>query len=142
MDKKPTLEAEFAVQNSEEHRAAYAKMEALAERSRKRTAIAQSAGDTDSLLGTTSDALQILLYQMAMMAESLAKATSLQQMREAAEPFHLLTSFFVDQVASGDVKLTFQEKGVKPILRDVGVRSTAIYDVIVTKAEPAQGSPV
>jgi hypothetical protein len=132
----PDIAPEPVFENSEAHRAEHAKMEAAATRSAVRSQIAETAGDTESLLGATSDVLQLVLYHFSAMAAGLTKATNMQQVNAAAEPFYMLTQNFTQSVDGGQVKLTFNTKGVKEVLRDVGVRSTAICTVISPPKPP------
>ena len=49
---------------------------------------------------------------------------------EAAAPFNALATSFLAKVASGEVKLPFQAKGLDSVVEDIEVRATAVTDVL------------
>lgn len=88
------------------------------------------AGDRDSILGTTADGAQLLLYGFASLVAALNKANSLADVREAAAPFADLATSFLAKVESGDVKLPFQAKGMENVVADIETRATAVADAL------------
>jgi hypothetical protein len=100
-------------------------------RERLREAIVESAGDTASLLGTTADATQLLLKEMAELALKLSTAQSLADVRIAALPFAELTSALIDELADGTVKLPYLTKGVGPVMTEIKTRATAVSNAMI-----------
>jgi len=97
-----------------------------------RQKIQQTAGDTDRLLGTTSDTTHLLLYGFATLIASLHSANafnSLSKLREATAPFANLSSDFLAKVESGAVKLPFIGKGLENVIAEIEQRATAVAEV-------------
>ena len=80
-----------------------------------REEISNKAGDNASLLGTTADGVQLLLFAFSQLTVGLHQANSLAEVREAAAPFNELATSFLAKVASGEVKLPFHRGGLKPL---------------------------
>ena len=95
-----------------------------------RSQIEQNAGDDASLLGTTSDATQLLLYGFCQLVAALHKADSLADVRKAAKPFAGLAAGFLGKVESGEVKLPFQAKGLEKVVGEIEHRATAVTEVL------------
>ena len=95
-----------------------------------RAGIEKNAGDNASLLGTTADGVQLLLFAFSQLTVGLHQANSLAEVREAAAPFNELATSFLAKVASGEVKLPFQAKGLNSVVEDIEVRATAVTDVL------------
>lgn len=106
-------------------------MDAQTARSQIRQKIFANAGDRDSILGTTSDATQILLFGLASLVAKLATAQSLAEVRAAAAPFAAMSGDFLSKVASGEVKLPFQIKGTEGVIQDIEKRATAVSDTLI-----------
>lgn len=92
-----------------------------------RSEIQAQAGDTASLLGTTSDAVHLLLYEVAKLSQALYQAQSLQQVRSAAAPLYEILSSFATAVDAGEVRLPYRAKST-PVLADIEQRATAVHD--------------
>lgn len=114
---------------------ALAEQKAMAQRNAIRTAIANGAGDTESLLGTTSDAAALAVYGLASLVAKLATANSLAEVRDAAAPFAALSSDFLAKVESGEVVLPFMLKGLDTVVSDIETRATAVSDALKAAAE-------
>ncbi|MFT6668635.1 MAG: hypothetical protein ACJAVZ_000081 [Afipia broomeae] len=95
-----------------------------------REKIAEKAGDTASLLGTTADGAQLAIYGLAAICAKLATANSLAEVREAAEPFAQLSAGFLAKVESGEVVLPFMLKGLENTVADIETRATAVSDAL------------
>lgn len=120
---------------------AVAQGERHAIRMRTRGAITDAAGDIESIVGTVSDATQLLLYGVASLVAKLATAQSLAEMRAAAEPFAELSAAFLGKVEDGSVKLPFFIKGIDSVVADIETRATAVADVMaLVAAETASDS--
>ncbi|MFD2179541.1 hypothetical protein [Veronia pacifica] len=92
--------------------------------------ISDSVGDPETLLGTTADAVQLLLYGFTGLIAKLHTANSLAEVREAAAPFSELAEGFQNKVSSGEVKLPFQIKGLSSVVEDIEKRATAVAVVL------------
>lgn len=103
-----------------------------------REEIKTSAGDSESLIGTATDGVQLLLLAFSQLTVSLHKAQSVAEVRAAAEPYHELASNFLSKVESGEVKLPFQEKGLDNVIIDIENRATAVSNVIAQNKQPQQ----
>ncbi len=97
---------------------------------RLRADIKAEAGDPLSLLGTTADATQLLLYHVAMLVSHLHTATTLAEVREAAAPFATLASPFLARVESGEVRLPYQTKGLEVVMGDIERRASAVAEAL------------
>lgn len=122
MERFPTLE-EVEQANSE------ARLSAI------RQKIHANAGDTESMLGTTSDAASLAVYGLAALVAELATAESLEDVRAAAAPFAALSADFLAQIESGEVKLPFLAKGIDVVVDDIKTRATAVSDALQSVQE-------
>ena len=95
-----------------------------------RQVIEAQAGDSASLLGTTSDATQLLLYGFCQLVAALHKADSLADVRKAAKPFAGLAAGFLGKVESGEVKLPFMGKGLEKVVGEIEQRATSVAEVL------------
>ncbi|RXJ70599.1 hypothetical protein CS022_22730 [Veronia nyctiphanis] len=95
-----------------------------------REKIEDEAGDQASLLGTTADGVQLLLFGFCQLVVKLNAASTLAEVREAAGPFNDLASSFLTKVESGEVKLPFQVKGLESVVEDIESRATAVAEVL------------
>ena len=95
-----------------------------------RSQISSAVGDTESLLGTTADATQLLLYGFTTLSAKLHTAKSRAAVREAAAPFAELSAGFLAKVESGEVKLPFMAKGLESVVIDIEQRATAVAEVL------------
>ena len=110
--------------------AAEVRHSALELRTLARARIRQTAGDHLSLLGTTSDGAQLLLFHMAKLTAALAQVQSLEEVRGAASDFAPLAEDFLAEVAAGTVRLPFAVKGAEAVMAEVGARATAVADAL------------
>ena len=92
--------------------------------------IVAKVGDTDSLLGTTNDGIQLLLHAFAQLTVGLHQAGSLAQVREAAEPFNELATQFLAKVDSGEVRLPCIDKGRESVMAEIEQRATKVADIL------------
>ena len=95
-----------------------------------RLRIDESTGDVQSLLGTTSDGVQLLLHAFAQLTVGLHQASSLAQVREAAEPFNELATQFLAKVDSGEVRLPYIDKGRESVMAEIEQRATKVADIL------------
>ena len=104
--------------------------------SKTRMEIQHQAGDVLSLLGTTSDAVQLLLVAHCELISALSQATTVAQVKQAAvdntlapEAVALLT-----ELADGTVKMPHTLKGLSVVMADIKARSTAVTNVLAGSA--------
>lgn len=110
---------------------AAARQQAAEAKQRLRRRIHLSAGDAESLLGTTADAVQILLYEIGKLAQALNAAGSLAEVRAAAQPLSDLLGPLAAAVDAGTVKLPYQVKGGPGVvLPEIQDRATQVADVL------------
>jgi len=95
-----------------------------------RQTIAEQAGDQQTILGTTADATQLLLYALCTLTTKLHKANSLAEVREATATIEPMATVFLAKVASGEVKLPFMAKGLDSVVNDIEIRATAVAGVL------------
>ena len=99
-------------------------------RQRIRDAVHAAAGDPESLIGTTADATQLLLYGFTTLITKLHTAKSLAEVREAAAPFADLSASFLAKLDADEVKLPFMVKGLESVVSDIEKRATAVTEVL------------
>ena len=92
--------------------------------------INHTAGDSLSLLGTTSDAVLLLIYEVGKLVGGIQSATSLDEIKQSAEPLNNLLKPLIDKVDQGEVKLPHLKKGVDVVISDIEERSTKVTDAL------------
>ena len=95
-----------------------------------REVIKEKVGDTETLLGTTSDGTQLALYMLAELLEAINTATTLDDLKTAIHPRLPLAQQYLAGVADGTVVPTFIVKGVDAVVADVKERSTEVSNVL------------
>lgn len=96
-----------------------------------RQAIFGKAGDSDSILGTTTDAVQMVIVDFATYMRAASKATTIAAMAAAAKPFADKYGPMLDKIEAGDVRLPYKLKGDDVVLDDIETRSTAVADALI-----------
>ena len=102
-----------------------------------RRQIAHKAGDTDTLLGTTSDmgALALLHAMASSVAETRSDADFAAYLRikqdllsqiPGFEDVGTLSADFLDKVHSGEVVIPITQKGLSEVFGEMASRSTAV----------------
>ena len=103
-------------------------------RAKKRARIAEDAGDTLSLLGTTSDGAHLLLIHMARLATALKTAQNIAAVRAAATPFADLMEAYLAKLDAdpATAKLPYAVKpgGEAAALLEIETRATAVADAL------------
>ena len=99
-------------------------------RAQIRQRIDERAGDSLSLLGTTSDAAALVVFGLASLVAKLSTANSLAEVRAAAEPFADMSAEFLAKVEAGDVKLPFMAKGIEATIAEIETRATAVTEAL------------
>ncbi|HDZ3733619.1 TPA: hypothetical protein RSW61_005306 [Vibrio harveyi] len=120
------------IEQKQQEQAEKAELEAeISKKNNVRSEIAQTAGDTLSLLGTTSDAALLLMFEVAKMAKGINSAASLDDVKEAAKPISDLLSPLLIKIDSGEVKFPHLEKGVDVVMADIEKRSTSVSNALI-----------
>ncbi|SFD14099.1 hypothetical protein [Pseudoalteromonas denitrificans] len=96
--------------------------------------ISINVADTPSLLGTTSDSIHLVLFELAKLCESLNKATTLAEVRSSAKPLTDLLSGFAAKVTRNEVQLPYQAKGIEQVISDIETRATSVAQILATKS--------
>ncbi len=108
-------------------------------KAKKRARIADDAGDTLSLLGTTSDGAHLLLIHMARLATALKTAQNIAQVRAAATPFADLMEPYLAKIDADEptAKLPYAVKpgGEAAALLEIETRATAVADALTAVQE-------
>jgi len=92
--------------------------------------ISINVADTPSLLGTTSDSIHLVLFELAKLCESLNKVTTLAEVRSSAKPLTDLLSGFSAKVNRREVKLPYQAKGIDQVIFDIENRATSVAKIL------------
>ena len=98
-----------------------------------RNSIHQTAGDSLSLLGTTTDTTHVLLYFTSLLIYSLRNAESFDEFRAVAEPFADMAEDFLAKVETGETKLPFVKKSLNKVFEDIAQRATAVSEALELK---------
>jgi len=92
--------------------------------------IAKDAGDNLSLLGTTSDTVHILLYELSRFMFKLNTAQTLAEMRSAASPINTLIGNIHKKVDDDVIQLPYQAKGIDQVIFDIENRATSVAKIL------------
>lgn len=105
---------------------------AVEQREIVRDKIKSGAGDVLSMLGTVSDATQMLLVAHCELIDAIAKASTIAEIKAAAANNTLAAdaATLLADVAAGTTKMTYALKGKDAVLADIKLRSTAVVDVL------------
>ncbi len=95
-----------------------------------RAEIAANAGDQQALLGTTSDATQLVLFGFCSLISKLNNARSLSDVRMSTSDFSEIAQQFLERLEAGEIKLPFQAKGRSKVIEDIQTRGTAVAESI------------
>ena len=95
-----------------------------------RSQIHQQAGDQSSLLGTTADATQVLLFALCTLTTHLAKAKNLADVRAATASIAPMAAAFLKDIETGEVKMPFMAKGLESVVADIKQRATQVSNVL------------
>jgi len=101
-----------------------------------RAKIEQQAGDPLSLLGTTADAVQVMLVSMAELLAWIGKATTLAQVKAAAanNGFAAAGAALLADMQAGTVSMPYAVKGgIAKVMPDIKSRANAVAKVISAK---------
>ena len=94
-----------------------------------RSKIKEGAGDLQSLVGTSTDAICYLLYELGQLLPALSNAQSLAEVRAAAAPLAATLGAFAQSVDESSIRLPYQNKSTD-VLDDVASRATEVAQVL------------
>ena len=99
-----------------------------------RDKIRAEAGDTLSLLGTTSDATQFLLFEFFTLIVKLSKVHS-DSVKQATHSILPIAKAFLKKVEHGEVQLPYQTKGLEQeVMPEIEQRATAVTQALKTSS--------
>ncbi len=101
-----------------------------------RNKIKVRSGDVESLLGTTADAVQILLVSMAELLIAIGSATTISQIKAAAagNGMAVIAPVLMADIKSGAVKMPYQLKGgVAAVMPGIKSRANSVSLVLSGK---------
>jgi len=109
-------------------------------RDMKRRRIDAMAGDTQSLLGTTSDAASLALLGVIGLMYALTEETSYSTYRRRltdvledlapGRDLRAIATDFLDQIKAGSIRVPLLEKGFDTVLAEISARSTAVAEAL------------
>ncbi len=103
-------------------------------KAKKRARIADDAGDTLSLLGTTSDGAHLLLIHMARFLTAVKTAPNLAAVKAAATPFADLMEDYLAKIdadpATARLPYAVKPGGEAAVLTEIETRATAVADAL------------
>ncbi len=103
-------------------------------KARKRARIAEDAGDTLSLLGTTSDGAHLLLIHMARFLTAVKNANNLAAVKAAATPFADLMEPYLAKLdadpATARLPYAVKPGGEAAALLELEARATVVADAL------------
>ena len=112
---------------------------------RIRSNIAQQAGDTPSLLGTTSDAAAIATLGIAALTVTLASSSNYSKFKTAflgkleklagEQDMVAISTAFLQRIEDGDVIIPAMAKGIDKVLVDIETRSTAVSMALIAASK-------
>ncbi|MCG7536500.1 hypothetical protein [Pseudoalteromonas sp. OOF1S-7] len=117
MDQFPTPEAHQA-------------MLASLEKQVKRGQITQRVGDSESLLGTTSDTAHLLLVELSKLVSAIASASTLEDIKPTAQGCVDLIGTIGEQVDSGTLYFPYQQKGTEVVLSEIQSRAKGVSEIL------------
>ena len=95
-----------------------------------RDKIRAKAGDTLSLLGTTSDATQFLMFEFFTLIVKLSEVYS-DSVKEATHSILPIAKAFLEKVENGEVQLPYQAKGLEQeVMPEIEQRATAVTQAL------------
>jgi hypothetical protein len=106
-----------------------------------RNKIQKTAGDTDSILGTTANAAQMLFVAVSTIVTSINKAENLSDVKEGIEPLIQVSEKFLEKVKNKEIILPYTLNNLDDVVDEIGKRANAVSEVLKEvkekKKEPA-----
>lgn len=98
-----------------------------------RLSIEQQVADTESLLGTTSDTVHMLLNELSGFVNKLSDASTLAEMRTSTTSLKAAIGDIETKVAAGELSFPYQTKGQDAVMTDIMTRANGVDTVIKAK---------
>lgn len=88
------------------------------------------SGDTDSILGTTSDNANLVLVEFSKLILALDSVSSIEDVKQAAASFKQNAEDLLNKLDSKEYSFPYLKKGLDNVLLEVGQRATAVNNVL------------
>ncbi|OCQ18984.1 hypothetical protein A7985_22450 [Pseudoalteromonas luteoviolacea] len=95
-----------------------------------RTQLEQQVADTESLLGTTSDTVHLLLNELSAFVNKLSAAQTLAEMRASTESLKTAIGGVETKVTNGELSFPYQTKGQSDVMTDIIARANGVDAVL------------
>ncbi|KZX00424.1 hypothetical protein JL49_11025 [Pseudoalteromonas luteoviolacea] len=95
-----------------------------------RSALEQQVADSESLLGTTSDTVHLLLNELSGFVNKLSSAQTLAEMRASTESLKTAIGDVETKVTNGELSFPYQTKGQSDVMADIISRANGVDAVI------------
>ncbi|MBQ4814013.1 hypothetical protein J8M20_21790 [Pseudoalteromonas luteoviolacea] len=95
-----------------------------------RTQLEQQVADTESLLGTTSDTVHLLLNELSAFVNKLSAAQTLAEMRASTESLKTAIGDVETKVTNGELSFPYQTKGQSDVMADIIARANGVDAVL------------
>ncbi|RZM83800.1 hypothetical protein C3B51_05850 [Pseudoalteromonas rubra] len=105
-------------------------MQARLEKLVKRGQITQQVGDSESLLGTTSDTAHLLLVELSKLVSAIVSANSLDDIKPTAQNCVDLIGTIGEQVDAGALYFPYQQKGTEVVLSEIQSRAKGVSEIL------------
>ncbi|MCF2856469.1 hypothetical protein L1286_03215 [Pseudoalteromonas sp. SMS1] len=96
----------------------------------QRSRIHYAVADSDSLIGTTSDTAHLLLVEFAKLTKAIAAATTLEEVKAAAQPSADLFAPLLDKQIANQLTFPYQYKGIDNVFGEISARAQGVADII------------
>ncbi|WP_462171138.1 hypothetical protein [Pseudoalteromonas xiamenensis] len=97
-----------------------------------RQQVSSEVADSDSLLGTTSDTVHLLLNELSGFINKLATAQSLAEMRASATSLQMAIGHIEAKVSSGELQFPYQTKGLDTVNAEITARATGVNTILTS----------
>ncbi|TMN89475.1 hypothetical protein CWB72_10585 [Pseudoalteromonas phenolica] len=98
----------------------------------QRTQILYSVGDIQSLLGTTSDTVHLLLFEFAKLLDELSKVSSIDEVKAASFNTSQIFRSLLQKHTNGEFEFPYEHKGLEKVEADIEQRAQGITNIIKT----------
>jgi len=88
------------------------------------------SGDTDSILGTTSDNANLVLVEFSKLILALDSVSSIEDVKQAAASFKQNAEDLLTKLDSKEYSFPYLKKGLDNVLLEVGQRATSVNNVL------------
>lgn len=96
-----------------------------------REEIYSAAGDLESLVGTLSDTVHVLLVSFSRLVTQLNHAVNLAEIRAAAEPLKIRFESLEQSIEAKTLQFPYQIKSIEEVIHEIIKRASAISRVFI-----------